>query len=202
MPQVAAEMLIFDFGKTKATADMAKKTYESTLATLDETINTVIGNITNNTGAQLTFEGDSTITGNFTNNGNFEIYDCYNSAIINNKFGAFAGDNDAVSNCYALSGTVVIHSGVTFVNADDLRLLSSKLNSSIENNATVNRPILKSAKEVPTAYIHELEYVPEIPSTCSEFGRKAYYICHCGCGEEYFDNTSSFKVLSISNFLP
>ncbi|MCR4881127.1 MAG: TolC family protein [bacterium] len=35
-------MLLFDFGKTKATADMSKKAYESTLANLDETINTII----------------------------------------------------------------------------------------------------------------------------------------------------------------
>ena len=35
-------LLLFDFGKTKATADMSKRTYESTLANLDETINTII----------------------------------------------------------------------------------------------------------------------------------------------------------------
>ena len=35
-------LLLFDFGKTKATADMSKRIYESTLANLDETINTII----------------------------------------------------------------------------------------------------------------------------------------------------------------
>lgn len=34
--------LLFDFGKTKASADMSKRTYEATLANLDETINTII----------------------------------------------------------------------------------------------------------------------------------------------------------------
>ncbi len=38
----SASQLLFDFGKTKAAADMSKKTYESTIANLDETINTII----------------------------------------------------------------------------------------------------------------------------------------------------------------
>ena len=39
---LSASQLLFDFGKTKAAADMSKKTYESTIANLDETINTII----------------------------------------------------------------------------------------------------------------------------------------------------------------
>ena len=35
-------MLLFDFGKTKAVADVSKRTYEATIANLDETINTVV----------------------------------------------------------------------------------------------------------------------------------------------------------------
>ena len=38
----SASMLLFDFGKTKALADMSKRTYESTIANLDETINTIV----------------------------------------------------------------------------------------------------------------------------------------------------------------
>lgn len=38
----SASQLLFDFGKTKAVADMSKSTYESTIANLDETINTVV----------------------------------------------------------------------------------------------------------------------------------------------------------------
>ena len=35
-------MLLFDFGKTKAIADVSKRTYEATIANLDETINNVV----------------------------------------------------------------------------------------------------------------------------------------------------------------
>lgn len=39
---INASMLLFDFGKTKAIADMSKRTYESTLSNLEETINTIV----------------------------------------------------------------------------------------------------------------------------------------------------------------
>ena len=42
---LSASQLLFDFGKTKASVDMYKRTYESTIANLDETINTVIYNV-------------------------------------------------------------------------------------------------------------------------------------------------------------
>ena len=45
IPTVSADMLIFDFGKTKASADMAKRNYEATQEGTKETINTVIYNI-------------------------------------------------------------------------------------------------------------------------------------------------------------
>ncbi|MCQ2958240.1 MAG: TolC family protein [Candidatus Gastranaerophilales bacterium] len=38
----SVNQLIFDFGKTKALADIAKTTYQSTMANLDETINTIV----------------------------------------------------------------------------------------------------------------------------------------------------------------
>ena len=45
IPTVSANMMIFDFGKTKATADMAKRLYESSQENTKENINTIIYNI-------------------------------------------------------------------------------------------------------------------------------------------------------------
>ena len=45
VPNVSADMLLFDFGKTKATADMAKRLYEATKEDTKENINTIIYNI-------------------------------------------------------------------------------------------------------------------------------------------------------------
>ena len=45
IPTVSADMMLFDFGKTKATADMAKRLYEATKEDTKENINTVIYNI-------------------------------------------------------------------------------------------------------------------------------------------------------------
>ena len=45
VPSVSADMLIFDFGKTKASADMAKRMYESTVQNTKEDINVIIYNI-------------------------------------------------------------------------------------------------------------------------------------------------------------
>ncbi|MBP3820588.1 TolC family protein [bacterium] len=45
VPNISADMLIFDFGKTKATADMAKRLYEATQEDTKENINTIIYNI-------------------------------------------------------------------------------------------------------------------------------------------------------------
>ena len=45
VPTLSADMLIFDFGKTKANADMAKKTYESTRYDAETSIENVIYNV-------------------------------------------------------------------------------------------------------------------------------------------------------------
>jgi len=45
VPTVSANMMLFDFGKTKATADMAKRLFEASNEDTKETINTVIYNI-------------------------------------------------------------------------------------------------------------------------------------------------------------
>ncbi len=45
VPTVSADMLLFDFGKTKANADMAKRTYEAAQEDTKETINNIIYNI-------------------------------------------------------------------------------------------------------------------------------------------------------------
>ena len=45
VPSVSADMLIFDFGKTKANADMAKRYYEASKENTKENINTIIYNI-------------------------------------------------------------------------------------------------------------------------------------------------------------
>ena len=45
VPSVSADMLIFDFGKTKATADMAKSQYEASKEDTKENINTIIYDI-------------------------------------------------------------------------------------------------------------------------------------------------------------
>jgi len=45
VPTVSADMLLFDFGKTKAAADMAKRLYEATQEDTKENINTIIYNI-------------------------------------------------------------------------------------------------------------------------------------------------------------
>ncbi len=45
VPSLSADMLIFDFGKTKATADMAKRLYEANKEDTKENINIVIYNI-------------------------------------------------------------------------------------------------------------------------------------------------------------
>ena len=45
IPSLSADMLLFDFGKTKANADMAKRTYEASQEDTKETINTIIYNI-------------------------------------------------------------------------------------------------------------------------------------------------------------
>ena len=45
VPSVSADMLLFDFGKTKASADTAKRTYEAAQEDTKETINSVIYNI-------------------------------------------------------------------------------------------------------------------------------------------------------------
>jgi len=42
LPTVSGEMLLFDFGKTKAIADSAKRTYESKKATTEENINVIV----------------------------------------------------------------------------------------------------------------------------------------------------------------
>ncbi len=42
VPNISGNMLLFDFGKTKAQADIAKRTYESAKYNLENTINTVI----------------------------------------------------------------------------------------------------------------------------------------------------------------
>ncbi|MBE7704638.1 MAG: hypothetical protein E7Z90_02350 [Cyanobacteria bacterium SIG29] len=44
-PNISGNMLIFDFGKTKAQADLAKRTYESTKFALETSINTVVYNV-------------------------------------------------------------------------------------------------------------------------------------------------------------
>ncbi len=41
-PTISGNMLLFDFGKTKAQADLAKRTYESTQFALENSINTVV----------------------------------------------------------------------------------------------------------------------------------------------------------------
>ena len=41
-PTISGNMLLFDFGKTKAQADLAKRTYEATKFTLENSINTVV----------------------------------------------------------------------------------------------------------------------------------------------------------------
>lgn len=45
VPTVSADMLLFDFGKTKATADMAKRLYEATRENTKENINVIIYSI-------------------------------------------------------------------------------------------------------------------------------------------------------------
>ena len=45
VPSVSADMLIFDFGKTKAIADYAKRTYESKQEETKENINSIVYNI-------------------------------------------------------------------------------------------------------------------------------------------------------------
>ncbi len=45
VPTVSADMLLFDFGKTKANADMAKRTYESTRYDAETSIESVIYNV-------------------------------------------------------------------------------------------------------------------------------------------------------------
>ena len=45
VPTVSANMLLFDFGKTKSQADIAKRSYESAKYGLDNTINTVVYNV-------------------------------------------------------------------------------------------------------------------------------------------------------------
>lgn len=45
IPSVSADMLLFDFGKTKASADMAKRYYEASKENTKENINTIIYNI-------------------------------------------------------------------------------------------------------------------------------------------------------------
>ncbi len=45
VPSVSADMLLFDFGKTKANADMAKRLYEATNEDTKENINIIIYNI-------------------------------------------------------------------------------------------------------------------------------------------------------------
>ncbi len=45
VPNVSAEMMLFDFGKTKATADMAKRMYEGQKENTKENINTIIYDI-------------------------------------------------------------------------------------------------------------------------------------------------------------
>ncbi|MBO6271337.1 TolC family protein [bacterium] len=45
LPNISGEMMLFDFGKTKATADMFKRMYEARQADTKETINTVIYDI-------------------------------------------------------------------------------------------------------------------------------------------------------------
>ncbi len=45
VPNVSAKMLLFDFGKTKATADMAKRLYEAATENTKEDINVIIYNI-------------------------------------------------------------------------------------------------------------------------------------------------------------
>ena len=41
-PTISGNMLLFDFGKTKAQADLAKRTYEATQLSLENSINTVV----------------------------------------------------------------------------------------------------------------------------------------------------------------
>lgn len=45
VPTVSANMLLFDFGKTKSEADIAKKSFESAKYSLENTVNTVIYNV-------------------------------------------------------------------------------------------------------------------------------------------------------------
>jgi len=45
IPTVSAEMMLFDFGKTKATADMSKRLYEAAIEDTKENINVIIYNI-------------------------------------------------------------------------------------------------------------------------------------------------------------
>ena len=47
MPSLDAEWMIFDFGKTKAQADVAAKTHQATEEDLQETVNTTIFNVKN-----------------------------------------------------------------------------------------------------------------------------------------------------------
>lgn len=47
MPSIDAEWMIFDFGKTKAQVDIAKKTHQATEEDLQETVNTTIYNVKN-----------------------------------------------------------------------------------------------------------------------------------------------------------
>ena len=45
LPNISGEMMLFDFGKTKATADMVRRMYEAKQADTKETINTIIYDI-------------------------------------------------------------------------------------------------------------------------------------------------------------
>lgn len=131
-----------------------------------------------------------------------DIKHCYNSGLIDDGEGVFAGYSSVAENCFSLVNSTEEKTGVSFVSNEELRVLASKIEHGFENNATVGRPILTSNKEVETSYIHILEFVPEIPATCTSTGVRSYYICHCGCGKKYFNANATYVFNNLDAIIP
>lgn len=138
-----------------------------------------------------------------SSNNSMNVAHCYNVGSINGvESNRFAGSQAEVDNCYSILNSTESKYGVEMIGEEEFKVLASRIGHGYENNATVGRPILTDNKEVPTAYVHTLEYVPEIPATCTSEGVRAHYICHCGCGHSYFNSNATWIYNSVDAIIP
>lgn len=115
---------------------------------------------------------------------------CYNTGDLFELYHPISGNS--CSNCYYVGDDDGIE-GTSAKTFEEFKSLARELGSEFENNAIVERPIIKSNREVEYACPHIMTYHPEKEVTCTEDGNPAYYSCSNDCGKNYVDEEGTIE---------